>query len=623
MTWNVRIALVVVLGSLCWGTARLPAQGEKAADAKETTAAVKNADLAAEQAEIAEKFKRFEAVLLRMAELTAPTDPRRAALLRQAVAQSKERALDARFDALIKFLQQSKLALAVNDQGDVQKELSSLMELLLSENREENLASEQARIREYLKRVNKLIKDQKSLQGQTSGQGDPKSLAGKQGKAADDAKKLAEDIKKNEEDNGKKPGDDKQGNDADPKGKPGESKPGEAKPGEAKPGEAKPGEAKPGEAKPGEAKPGEAKPGESKPDESKPGEKGDKPGEKKPEENKPGEKTDKPEEGKPAEGKPSKPSESGEKPEEGKPSKGKPMPGQPMPGQPSEGKPSDSPPQEQPQSDEDNPARKRIQAAEERMRKAQEKLEEAKRKDAADEQEQALRELEQAKADLEKILRQLREEEIERMLAQLEGRFRKMLQLQVEVYEGTLRLDRIPVARRARLEEVEAGKLSLKEAGIALEAQKALLLLREEGSAVAMPEAVAQMHEDMLQVAARLGQQKVETRTQGLEEDIIAALEEMIEALQKAQQDMEDGKSPPPGKPGQPQDQALIDQIAELKMIRSLQLRVNRRTQRYADLIEGQEQAVEPDLIQAVQELAEREERIFRSTRDIVTGKNK
>ena len=44
-------------------------------------------------------------------------------------------------------------------------------------------------------------------------------------------------------------------------------------------------------------------------------------------------------------------------------------------------------------------------------------------------------------------------------------------------------------------------------------------------------------------------------------------------------------------------------------MIRSLQLRVNRRTQRYADLIEGQEQAVEPDLIEAVRELADREQK--------------
>ena len=51
------------------------------------------------------------------------------------------------------------------------------------------------------------------------------------------------------------------------------------------------------------------------------------------------------------------------------------------------------------------------------MRKAAEKREKAEREDAVEEQEEARRELEQAAADLERILRQLREEEVERMLA--------------------------------------------------------------------------------------------------------------------------------------------------------------------------------------------------------------
>jgi hypothetical protein len=217
----------------------------------------------------------------------------------------------------------------------------------------------------------------------------------------------------------------------------------------------------------------------------------------------------------------------------------------------------------------------------------------------------------------------LREEEVERALAQLEARFRKMLAMQVEVYEGTLRLDKVPQARRGRNEEIEAGRLSRREAEIALEAEKALTLLREEGSAVAMPEAVSQMYEDMQDVVVRLAQAKVDARTQGLEEDIIAALEEMIEALQKAQKDREDQKQQQQQQQqGKPQDQPLVDQIAELKMIRSLQLRVNKRTQRYADLIEGQEQAVEPDLLEAVRELSQREKSIHKATRDIVVGRN-
>jgi hypothetical protein len=67
-----------------------------------------------------------------------------------------------------------------------------------------------------------------------------------------------------------------------------------------------------------------------------------------------------------------------------------------------------------------------------------------------------------------------------------------------------------------------------------------------------------------------------------------------------------------------------LDSIAELKMIRALQMRVNTRTERYSKLIEdGAEQAEAPELLEAVQRLSQREERIYRTTRDIVVGKNK
>jgi hypothetical protein len=56
-------------------------------------------------------------------------------------------------------------------------------------------------------------------------------------------------------------------------------------------------------------------------------------------------------------------------------------------------------------------------------------------------------------------------------------------------------------------------------------------------------------------------------------------------------------------------------------MIRALQLRVNNRTETYRKLIDG-EQAENPDLLEALNQLADREERIFRTTRDIAVGKN-
>ena len=62
-------------------------------------------------------------------------------------------------------------------------------------------------------------------------------------------------------------------------------------------------------------------------------------------------------------------------------------------------------------------------------------------------------------------------------------------------------------------------------------------------------------------------------------------------------------------------------------MIRSLQLRVNSRTRRYAQLLDDFDdpigQATESELKQAIEKLAEREEKIQQITRDIVLGKNK
>jgi hypothetical protein len=150
-------------------------------------------------------------------------------------------------------------------------------------------------------------------------------------------------------------------------------------------------------------------------------------------------------------------------------------------------------------------------------------------------------------------------------------------------------------------------------------------VLHEEASAVAFPEAVTDMRDDMEQIVVRLAQSKVGSITQGVEEDVIAALEEMIAALKKAQKDMEEKKNKPPGQPqqgGEPQEPPLVDSLAEIKMIRALQMRVNKRTERYAQLSKT-EQTDKPELLTALKRLAERQERIHRVTRDIVVGRNK
>jgi hypothetical protein len=186
-----------------------------------------------------------------------------------------------------------------------------------------------------------------------------------------------------------------------------------------------------------------------------------------------------------------------------------------------------------------------------------------------------------------------------------------------------MRLSEVPQAKRAHDDEIEAARLSRQELEIVHEADKALLLLREEGSSVAFPEIIEQARDDMRLVAELLATMRVDMITQGLELDIIAALEETIAALEKAIKDLEK-KRTPPGQPlaaGQPTEPPLVDKLAELKMIRSLQMRILKRTQRYGEMIEG-EQAETPDLLDALKALARRQERVYQATADLSQGRN-
>ena len=70
-----------------------------------------------------------------------------------------------------------------------------------------------------------------------------------------------------------------------------------------------------------------------------------------------------------------------------------------------------------------------------------------------------------------------------------------------------------------------------------------------------------------------------------------------------------------------PQDQKLVNQIAELKMIRSLQNQVNRITRQIGLEVEG-EQASNPDQRKLVEDLAKRQQKIQSATYDLSTGRN-
>jgi hypothetical protein len=240
----------------------------------------------------------------------------------------------------------------------------------------------------------------------------------------------------------------------------------------------------------------------------------------------------------------------------------------------------------------------------------------------------AIQKMEEARKKLEKLLQQMREQEIERVLAALLARCEKMLALQQQVLLGTVDTDaaikRTADGKPTRDHRIESLKLSDKEKEIVQEANKCIDILEAEGTAVAFPESFQQLRTDMMHVQKRLEITDVQDLTQDLEKDIIVQLKDMIDALKKAQekQDPDAGKSGKSGKSGPPPDPKLLELVQELKMIRALQKRVNDRTTVFGKKIEG-EQAADQQVVRELRILADRQQRIQEIVRRIANGDNK
>jgi len=113
--------------------------------------------------------------------------------------------------------------------------------------------------------------------------------------------------------------------------------------------------------------------------------------------------------------------------------------------------------------------------------------------------------------------------------------------------------------------------------------------------------------------------------TQGLVRDLVVSLEEILDAVEKVQREQEQQQQQQGqggGRPADPGEQPLVDKLSELKMLRTLQIRINARTRRYADLLtEGVERAEQPELLDALDRLSRRQRKIERAAHDIVSGR--
>lgn len=502
VVWLIALALTASGWPLTPAIAQAPQAAEMTQPAAPATGS-----LAEQQQQVAERFRRLEELLLRLADMEADNHPERAALLRRAARQGRDQFILDKLNQAATALRQSQYKNAIDTQDAARASLDQLLTLLLSEDRPQRLREEKERVAKMIKDLKVVERLQRSTRARTENGADLQTLSDEQQQINDRAARLDRQMQST-------------------------SQPSDA-----------------------------ASDNESS----------------------------------------SQPSADSTE------------------GAGSSSSSDSSPPTPQQE------AHQELQQAIEQMQQAAEELEQANRQPAIEQQRQAEEKLRAAIERLEKILRQLREEEMQRELARLESRVRKMAQMQTKQLESTEQLMAIPAAQRDRQVDIRAGNLSFEQKKIVMEADRALLLLREEGSSVAFPEVLVQIRSDMERVADRLASVQLDGVTTAIQEDILASLEEMLAALQQAQRDLEEQRQQeqqpaPPGQSSGDQQQPLIEQIAELKLIRSMETRILNSTQRYAETATDPDQADE--MRQLIRELAQRQSSLYRITRDIVQKRN-
>tara|TARA_R110002111_G_scaffold168038_1_gene233879 strand:+ start:172895 stop:174655 length:1761 start_codon:yes stop_codon:yes gene_type:complete len=558
---------------------------EKAPQPQATETDGPDRNLSDKQEAISQQFKRFEATLHDLGEYMKKTDPGRADLLFRAFGQSKQNQMTLEMQQVLQMLQKGQLGEAVERQELLVKNMQNLLALLQSEDRMSEVEKEKQRIQDLLKDVNRLIGQERDVRAATERGGNPADMKEKQKQTADNAKKLIDkidqqDSEKNDSQKSESNSESEQKDKQDQPKADGEQPDQKSKDGKS------------------ESK-SDSDSQKSKDSESK----GKAPQEGKSDPNQKGS----PEQKQAPEGE-----QSQQQQQQSQQQKG-------QPGEPQRGENQQSEKQEQ-----QTPGREQIEQARQEMEKAIEELEKKQKEAASKHQDDAIQKLAEAKEKLEEMLRQLREEERELMLAAMEARLQKILAQQKRVYAGTLSVGQVPEKERTSRHTARAVQLSREETLVGLEVDKALLLLTDEGSSVAFSEALAEVREDVQTVAYRLNRTQVGELTQEIEKDIISSLEEMIEALQKEMEKSEEEKEKQQQQQQQasPEEQSLVDMLAEIRMLRSLQLRVNNRTRRIEKMALDKS-ANQADIFEQLQQLSNRQTRIQNATYILATGKNK
>lgn len=219
------------------------------------------------------------------------------------------------------------------------------------------------------------------------------------------------------------------------------------------------------------------------------------------------------------------------------------------------------------------PGQQSLASAQRHMQQASGQLGAQRPRPAAEEQEEAFDDLVDAQRELLAEIARLEALQREALLAELERMLRDMLMRQQKASADTLDLD----GKRAkntwqRAEQLACLAVQKEESQLDVTAGRALQMIAENGSSSVFNAILEEVRALLKVVVERLGKEDTGTATQLAQAEIEQLLGDLLQAL-------EDNRELPPPSDNQ-QQQPLISLLAELKLLRSTQARINEGTTR-------------------------------------------
>ena len=191
-------------------------------------------------------------------------------------------------------------------------------------------------------------------------------------------------------------------------------------------------------------------------------------------------------------------------------------------------------------------------------------------------------------------------------------RFKSMLARQRQIRDDVSALHEKAPRGWQRPDQLKLSETAQTQRAVAADCAEVARILVSEGTTVLLPELTGDLARNMEDIADRLDQSDTGVQTQRRIAEVLAALEEVVGAIEVRRKQELQNMLQPPDQGGQSGRQALLPESVELMLLRSAQMRINQRT---ADL--SADSAASPEAAAELARLAARQQRLVEIARQM------